>query len=422
MSREKVVFGGELCLVHSGKGLWRAILTENSLTWEEGGHRKSLSLDEVVGAFSKDNNGFVVNAYHLNRGRKRVLKQYNFTVKDYALSSSWVKAINNTIMGVSPQENSSPRRLHIIVNPLSGKRRAAKVLEQVLPLLNNSYLKLEVIETIDRHGYNQFLKTVTPENSDGLVVVGGDGTVYQLLNKLMGRRDWEKAIAIPLGIIPAGTSNGLVKSFLEEAGEVYDPINAAFLVAKGRKKRIDIVQVTQHQSPYYSLLSVAWGLVSEIDIKSDIFRFLGTLKTDVYFLTKLFKLPSYKGKISFLPVVNGEVEPRWQVIEDDFIVFWAMNVPWAAHNLKAAPSAQLCDGAMDIILIRKPLRKRDLLKAFLSLGTGKHLALSSVGYYKVSAFKLEAFNDKDILAIDGEQVPPLPIEVKVLRGVGTIFS
>jgi hypothetical protein len=45
-----------------------------------------------------------------------------------------------------------------------------------------------------------------------------------------------------------------------------------------------------------------------------------------------------------------------------------------------------------------------------------------VGYYKVSAFKLEAFNDKDILAIDGEQVPPLPIEVKVLRGVGTIFS
>lgn len=39
---------------------------------------------------------------------------------------------------------------------------------------------------------------------------------------------------LTLGFIPGGSANGLVKAVLDAAGEDYNLLNAAFLVAKGR--------------------------------------------------------------------------------------------------------------------------------------------------------------------------------------------
>jgi sphingosine kinase len=437
MLNQKVIFEAELCSTQNVDARSKGILTEKSLIWEEKSHSKTLSLDDVVGAFSSGKNSFLVNAYHLNPQKQRKLQQYNFTCSSDQVCSLWLTSINNTIMGKNGPETAAPRRLQLILNPRSGKKKTREILTRIIPLLQKSYLEFEVIETTQEDKYNKFLETVTPNKTDALVVIGGDGTVYQLLNKLMKREDWRTAITIPLGIIPAGTSNGLAKTLLEQSGETYNVISAAFIIAKGKQKPIDIVQINQDKNSFYSLLSIGWGLVSEIDIESDRLRYLGSLKTDIYFLTKLFNLPSYGGKFSFLPVINNQTdvtssgesrdnipnrEEKWQVIEDDFIIFWAMNVPWAAYNIKAAPSAHLSDGAMDVLVIRKGIKKRQLLKTFLSLATGDHISFSYLEYYKVRAFKLEPLNDRDILAIDGEQVPNLPIEVKVLSGVGNVLS
>jgi hypothetical protein len=35
----------------------------------------------------------------------------------------------------------------------------------------------------------------------------GDGVLWEVINGLMQRPDWEKSIAIPVGIIPAGTAH-----------------------------------------------------------------------------------------------------------------------------------------------------------------------------------------------------------------------
>jgi len=51
---------------------------------------------------------------------------------------------------------------------------------------------------------------------DGVVSVSGDGLFHEIVNGLMGRADWQKIKSkISLGIIPGGTSNGLVKSLLD---------------------------------------------------------------------------------------------------------------------------------------------------------------------------------------------------------------
>nr|CAB3485281.1 unnamed protein product [Digitaria exilis] len=63
---------------------------------------------------------------------------------------------------------------------------------------------------------------------NGIVCVGGDGIVNEVLNGLLIRDDRTEAVSIPVGIIPAGSDNSLVWTVLG----VRDPISASLLIVK----------------------------------------------------------------------------------------------------------------------------------------------------------------------------------------------
>jgi len=67
---------------------------------------------------------------------------------------------------------------------------------------------------------------------DGVVVVGGDGTVNAAANGLVGLRT-------PLGIIPRGTGN----DFARVVGVPAEPASAAHRVLAGRTTTVDLVEV-----------------------------------------------------------------------------------------------------------------------------------------------------------------------------------
>ena len=52
--------------------------------------------------------------------------------------------------------------------------------------------------------------------------------LMQVLNGLLGRDDFEVAIRLPIGIIPAGSDNSLVWTVLG----IKDPVSAAIALAK----------------------------------------------------------------------------------------------------------------------------------------------------------------------------------------------
>ncbi|MGK7874684.1 MAG: diacylglycerol kinase family protein [Xenococcaceae cyanobacterium] len=466
----------------------KGTLTADTLTWLENGEKHSLPLDDMVGAFIAEEQAknemapFVVNAYPLitskfSKKRKRVLREYKFACPDTEARSSWIEAIHNTLQGVpvDGKQTAAPRRLQILLNPMSGRKRARSIFQQVRPLFEKSYLHFTVTETTGAGHAQDIIQKMSLEEVDALVVVGGDGTIYEAINGLMGREDWKTAILTPIGAIPAGTSNGLCKTLLDISGEPYDPISAAFLIAKGKERPLDIVMTEQDGCRYYSVLSLSWAFVSDVDIESDRLRYLGSLKNDIYALMRIWSLRTYRGKFSFLPaldcnlltqkeckpfdemldvrmeesekkpetgsmdsVAKDQDEPEvswlpqlnqpipqdsgWQVIEDEFVVFWAMNVAWAADDIKAAPHAHLSDGTMDVLVLRQGISKWQLLCALLSSSNGNHISLPYVEYYKVRCFRLEPLTSQGILAVDGEQVDYSLVQMKVLRGLARILS
>ena len=408
-----------------------AVLKNNALFWQVKGERQQLSLQDVVGVSLVEPKEsefpcLLIHSYpkvntNNSKKRSRVLQEYCFTCPNRAVRDRWQQAVNNSLA-------KKLRHLQVIINPVSGQKRAAQIFERVRPLLDRSYLKYSVRETHGSDDIKNFASNLDLAKVDGLIIVGGDGTVSNTIAGLMNRPDWKKAIELPLGIIPGGTGNGLAKSLLAVAGETYDPLNAAFLIAKGKQQSLDLAAVQQKDRQYYSFLSLAWGLISDVDIGSEKLKFLGSLRFDLYALLLICLLRTYKGKFSFVPHPDCKnfqrqatsKQGKWEIIEDDFIFVWAMNAPWAAHDMNVAPNARLDDGAIDVLAMRRGTPRWEVLKALLLCGKGKHLNLPHMEYYKVCSFKLEPQTRSGLLVVDGEPVDYSPIKMEVISGLARV--
>jgi diacylglycerol kinase family enzyme len=93
----------------------------------------------------------------------------------------------------------------IIFNPVAGRRRAAS-LWRVLDLLIENGVQVEVAETQHAGHATQLAHDAAREGRTMVVAAGGDGTIAEVANGLLGSDT-------ALGIIPLGTANVLAKEY-----------------------------------------------------------------------------------------------------------------------------------------------------------------------------------------------------------------
>lgn len=169
---------------------------------------------------------------------------------------------------------STPPRVVAIVNPTGGQGKGSSIFsKQVLPLLRDvAGLSVEVHATASKHHATQIVRDLSNiDKVDAILYVGGDGTVFEGLQGLLSRPDWERAAAVPFATCPTGSGNGLAASL-----GVFDPVAAAFTVTRRRQHPMDVASVLQPQgSRYFLLLSLAYGLMSNLDIGTEHLRWMG---------------------------------------------------------------------------------------------------------------------------------------------------
>jgi sphingosine kinase len=419
-------------------------LTAECLTWVSQGIPQSLPLRDLLSISEGDPRlrgaglpvdiGFYVYACPVQSGasmgqrlwsrgagaRHRQFKTFHFLCANPQAKMQWITAIQAQMAELEEADPINQQSSHWIVflNPESGQRQASQLLTQVKPIFDQRKMRLSMVELAPGMDLTQRIAALDLEGVKGLISVGGDGTTYQIINGLMARRDWQTAIQLPLGLFPAGTSNGLCKTILEALGEAYHPINAAFLIAKGRPYPLDMLKVTQEFQVHYGLLSLSWGLVSDIDLGSDRLRWLGPLRTNLLALYKILRRQLYRGRLALQP--NLEADDT--LMESDYVTIWAMNVAWAAHNVKAAPQAERNDGKMDILIIRQQMSRWQLLRAFLKTSTGEHVDAPQIEYYKIAGLSLDPIHPLGMISLDGEALPTRATRIEVMPGLGRIIS
>src|SRR5688572_2751017 len=85
------------------------------------------------------------------------------------------------------------------------------------------------------------LKSITQFAPDRVIAAGGDGTVKMAAEAVMGKD-------IPLGIIPAGSANGMAK----ELGIPMDPTAAIELALTGEPKPLDLICINDENCNHLS--------------------------------------------------------------------------------------------------------------------------------------------------------------------------
>jgi diacylglycerol kinase (ATP) len=114
----------------------------------------------------------------------------------------------------------------IIFNPVAGRRRA-HLLWRVLDVLIANGVRVDLAET-HRAGHAETLAREAVDRGEPMVVAaGGDGTIAEVANGLMGS-------TVRLGVIPLGTANVLA----HELGLAFAPKAVAAALAFGRTRTL----------------------------------------------------------------------------------------------------------------------------------------------------------------------------------------
>lgn len=114
----------------------------------------------------------------------------------------------------------------IVFNPVAGRRRAT-LLWRVLDVLAANGVRLEVAETASAGHASALAREAAGRGERMVVAAGGDGTIAEVANGLLGT-------GVHLGVIPLGTANVLA----HELALPFAPRAVAAALAFGRTRRL----------------------------------------------------------------------------------------------------------------------------------------------------------------------------------------
>ena len=153
------------------------------------------------------------------------------------------------------------------------------------------------------HAYDIAKDELVSAEYDCVVTVSGDGLIHEVVNGVMQRTDRDEFLKhTTFGFIPAGTANGLIASILKQHEEDFGIHNAAFLIAKGNRTKMDLTELTMEYQPdtkLYMFLSLAWAIIADCDINSEVIRCVGPPRFTLWGIYRLLNLRNYFGSLQF---------------------------------------------------------------------------------------------------------------------------
>lgn len=342
-------------------------------------------------------------------------------------TSGTVDSVSDTGIALKPRKS-----FLIILNPHSGHGHARKIYyNEVEPIFKLAGFSCKVVETNGpRHAQALVSSFNFDSCPDGIICVGGDGIVNEVLNGLHSRED-EKSRAIAIGIIPAGSDNSLVWTVFG----ISDPVTAALAIIKGHFVRTDVVAIKGMNGSrmYLGHTTFYLGFMSDVLELSAKYQRFGPLRYLLAGLIRLFNLRYYECEVNYIPAVEKvsyvdsnsvlcgmtkestskaiiegcgiDKQGNWKSSKGLFLGIIICNhqckTVQCLKSQKLAPSAKHNDGLLDLLLVHKIGLFR-LLWFLILMQYGHHVSLPFVEYIKVCRARINYVEGNISCGIDGE--------------------
>ncbi len=289
------------------------------------------------------------------------------------------------------RQTTSGEKIRFLVNPSSGGaagRRALPAIRAGLPRgarlvvsRDGAHLAAEARRAVD-------------EGVERLVVAGGDGTFHLVVPALIGA-------ATCLGLVPVGRGN----DFAASLGVPAAVPEAVRLALTARERRIDVGRAGDHRFAFYCGAGFDSAVSATADehsrrLPSSITYILATVRTLMSFRPPAAQVEwqggRFAGELMFATVCNG---------------------PMFGGGMLIAPEAELDDGLLDLVLVRK-VSRLELLRVFPRVFRGTHVDHPAISIHRTPWVRMR-FTQEALLGCDGEVLGPLPaagVEVDLIPG------
>ena len=241
------------------------------------------------------------------------------------------------------------KKIYFIYNPHSGKEQIGPKLNEIIQILAGRDNELTVVPTTGRLDAMERIASL-PETYELVVCSGGDGTLAEVVTGMM-KRPQEKRL--PIGYIPAGTTNDFARS-LEIPRNMTE---AANIIMTGEPFACDIGSFNEDSFVYIA----SFGIFTEVSYstKQEIKNVLGHMAYVLEGMKSLYNIKSYKMKVS-----SEEME-----FEGDFLFGMITNSrSVAGFKGLVRGDVRFDDGVYEVTFIRcpkNPMEIQEILRALV---------------------------------------------------------
>lgn len=282
-------------------------------------------------------------------------------------------------------------KVAFIVNPSAGRGRAGRLWKAIEPEARALGHSLSVYYTTGPGDATRLAAEAAGDGAERVVALGGDGTLYETVNGLVGT-------AASFGVVPGGTGNDFCKPLRIPK----DPVQALAVALGSQIKTIDLGRAWDR----YFLNSAGIGFDAAVCKETNALpKYFGGTVPYLFGVTKVL--------LRFRPLpVTIDVDGRRVTTPVTLIA--VANGQYYGGGMKIAPDAQLDDGLLDVV-VATDLSTPELLAAVPRLYSGTHLKLPKVSATRGRRVTVTSEHPLPV-HLDGEVAGTLPVTLEILPG------
>lgn len=296
--------------------------------------------------------------------------------------------------GVARAVRRSITNVAVIINPVSCPNGVEARKNEIIPVLQERGWQVQVYETCAPEGALPEAKRAVEAGADLIIVAGGDGTVMEAMNALIGTE-------IPIAIVPAGTGNLLALNL----GIPWDTPRALEIALTGEPKPIDLVQVDNGKKYFAIMGGVGYDakIMEETDRKTK--QKIGRL---AYIWTALKNLRGQRFPVTLS--IDGAKATR-QMAKSVLVANMGQILP----KIKVFPEARPDDGLIEVGVL-KASTVGDFLRLTFRAILGRPAEDPAFDAYQAHEISL-TLHRKEPLQLDGDPITEVRrLDLKVAPG------
>jgi len=278
------------------------------------------------------------------------------------------------------------KKLLVVVNPISGTGKQNGIEKMIVRLLDGTKYDIEITKTEYAGHASEIARDAINKSFKIIVVVGGDGTVNEVVKELINTD-------ITVGIVPCGSGNGLARHL----GIPMNTKKAIQSINTFITHKIDTLSINNEKC--VNVAGIGFDALISYEFANMDKRGLSS-----YFKSVVKNYFSYKNQVYTIKM-NGEKR------ELKAFLFSIANSSQYGNNAYISPNARIDDGLVEIVALKKPnLFQIPLLAIALFRKTINQSSLCIT----IEGKEFTVSQDNDIAHIDGEPLKlGTKIEVKV---------